>query len=94
MSRIVVSADVNLRGTLAQPSLIGRADVQRERLETLRAVLGSASLGEAATMLGVHRNTIAYRVARLEEVSGWDLSDPDLCLALALATRLVHSAQV
>ncbi len=79
---------------LLAPILVGRADVQRERLETLRAVLGSASLGEAATMLGVHRNTIAYRVARLEEVSGWDLSDPDLRLALALATRLVHSAQV
>ncbi|HET9346856.1 MAG TPA: helix-turn-helix domain-containing protein [Candidatus Limnocylindrales bacterium] len=79
---------------LLAPILVGRADVQRERLDTLRAVLGSASLAEAATMLGVHRNTIAYRVTRLEAVTGWDLSDPDLRLALALASRLVHSAQV
>jgi hypothetical protein len=28
-ARIVVSADVNLRGTMAQPSLMGRADIQR-----------------------------------------------------------------
>jgi sugar diacid utilization regulator len=78
---------------LLAPILVGRREVQEERLATLRAVLGSASLGEAAGQLGVHRNTIAYRVARLEAMTGWDLSDPDLRLALALAARLVHSAQ-
>ena len=61
----------------------GGPDVQQERLETLRAVLGSASLGEAATRLGVHRNTVAYRVSRLEQLAGWDLADPDLRFALA-----------
>ena len=66
---------------------------QEERLETLRAVLGSASLGEAATRLGVHRNTIAYRVRRLEELTGWDLADPDLRFALELAARIVQAAQ-
>jgi hypothetical protein len=78
---------------LLGPILVGRRSVQDERLATLRAVLGSASLGEAAQRLGVHRNTIAYRVGRLEALTGWDLSDPDLRLALALAARLVHSAQ-
>ena len=78
---------------LLAPILVGRREVQDERLATLRAVLGSASLGEAAQRLGVHRNTIAYRVARLEAMTGWDLSDADLRLALALAGRLVHSAQ-
>jgi DNA-binding PucR family transcriptional regulator len=43
--------------------------------------------------VGVHRNTIAYRVARLEELGEWDLADPDLRLALALAVRLVLNAQ-
>ena len=55
---------------------------RRERLATLRAVLGSASIGEAADRLGVHRNTVAYRVARLEAVGGWDLGDPELRFAL------------
>ena len=31
--------------------------------------------------------------SEVERLTGWDLSDPDLRLALALAARLVHSAQ-
>jgi hypothetical protein len=77
---------------LLAPILVGRAETQQERLATLRAVLGSASLSEAATQLGVHRNTVAYRVARLEQRTGWDLSDPDLRFAVLLAVRVVHSA--
>ena len=78
---------------LLDPILVGRPEVQRERLDTLRAVLGSPSLNEAATRLGVHRNTVAYRVARLEELAAWDLSDPDLRFALELAVRVVQNAQ-
>ena len=79
---------------LLGPILVGRPDVQRERLDTLRAVLGSASLGEAAARLGIHRNTVAYRVHRLEQTGEWDLSDPDLRFALELAARIVQNHQV
>jgi DNA-binding PucR family transcriptional regulator len=78
---------------LLDPIMVGRPEVQRERLDTLRAVLGSPSLNEAATRLGVHRNTVAYRVARLEELASWDLTDPDLRFALELAVRVVQNAQ-
>jgi hypothetical protein len=78
---------------LLAPILVGRAAVQDERVATLRTVLESTSLGEAAARLGVHRNTIAYRVARLEALGGWDLADPDLRLALGLAARVVQNAQ-
>lgn len=78
---------------LLGPILVGRPEVQRDRLETLQAVLGSASLGEAATRLRVHRNTVAYRVARLETLGDWDLSDPDLRFTLELATRIMQNAQ-
>lgn len=77
---------------LLAPILVGSAARQRDRLETLRAVLGSASLGEAATRLGVHRNTVAYRVSRLEALGDWDLSDPDLRFSLELAARLMQDA--
>ncbi|HEV7809670.1 MAG TPA: helix-turn-helix domain-containing protein, partial [Candidatus Limnocylindrales bacterium] len=79
---------------LLAPLLVGRADVRRERLETLRAVLDHPDAAEAAAALGVHRNTIAYRVRRIEEATGWRLTDPDLRLPLALALRLVHEEQV
>jgi DNA-binding PucR family transcriptional regulator len=78
---------------LLGPILSGRSERRRDRLATLRAVVESASLGEAAARLGVHRNTVAYRVARLEALGGWDLSDPDLRFALALAVRLVQDEQ-
>ncbi len=65
----------------------------RERLATLRAVLDHGGAGEAAAALGIHRNTLAYRVRNLEARTGWDLADPDLRLALAVAVRVVQSAQ-
>ena len=80
------------RGLLA-PLLDGRAATRRQRLETLRAVLDGAGLGEAAADLGVHRNTIAYRVEAIERDTGWDLRDRDLRLALQVALRVVHRAQ-
>ncbi|HEX5012585.1 MAG TPA: helix-turn-helix domain-containing protein [Candidatus Limnocylindrales bacterium] len=75
---------------LLAPILVGRDGVQQERLRTLQAVLEAGSLGEAAARLGVHRNTVAYRVGRLEELGGWDLSDPDLRFALSVATRILR----
>jgi DNA-binding PucR family transcriptional regulator len=56
-------------------------------------VLETPSIGEAAARLGVHRNTVGYRVARLETLGGWDLADPDLRFALLVAVRLVQSDQ-
>lgn len=78
---------------LLAPILTGSAARQHDRLETLAAVVGSASIGDAAARLGVHRNTVAYRIGRLESIAGWDLSDPDLRFALELAIRLVQNAQ-
>jgi purine catabolism regulator len=75
---------------LLAPLLGGRADVRRERLATLRAVLDQPGLAEAADALGVHRNTVAYRVHRIEEATGWRLADPELRFPLALALRLVQ----
>jgi hypothetical protein len=78
---------------LLAPLMTGREATRRDRLATLRAVLETATLGEAAARLEVHRNTVAYRVARLEAIGGWDLSDPDLRLALTISVRLVQDAQ-
>ena len=83
-----------LAHTLLEPLLAGRPDVRQEHLATLRSVLDRGGAGEAATMLGVHRNTIAYRLRRIEAVTGWDLADPELRLALSIALRLVQDHQV
>ena len=75
---------------LLAPLLRSRPDVRREHLATLRAILDYPGLAEAAATLGVHRNTVAYRLRRIETLTGWSLADPDLRFPLALALRLVQ----
>lgn len=57
---------------------------------TLRAYLDAfGDIGEAATSVNVHPNTFRYRVRRLSELSGLDLSDPDERLAAEIQLRLL-----
>jgi purine catabolism regulator len=57
-------------------------------LATLAAYLDAeSSVAETAAVLGVHRNTVADRIARVERLLGVDLADPETRLALHLATR-------
>lgn len=79
-----------LAHAVLEPLLSGRPDVRREHLATLSAYLERGGVGEAATALGVHRNTATYRLRRIEALTGWDLADPDLRMSLLLALRLVQ----
>jgi hypothetical protein len=83
-----------LAKALLEPILTGRPDVRREHVATLRAYLDRGGVNEAAAALGVHRNTVTYRLRRIEQLSGWRLSDPDLRVALTLAVRIVQDAQL
>jgi PucR family transcriptional regulator, purine catabolism regulatory protein len=83
-----------LARAVLEPLLDARPDVRRERLETMRALLAHGGVGEAAAALGVHRNTVAYRLRRIEAATGWRLADPDLRLPLAVAVGLVQEDQV
>lgn len=80
-----------LARALLDPLLAERAGIRRGHLATLRAVLDHGGLGEAATALGVHRNTISYRLHRIEAITGWNLADPEVRFALSIALRLVHN---
>jgi DNA-binding PucR family transcriptional regulator len=79
-----------LARAVLEPLLASRPDVRREHLATLRSYIDRGGVGEAATSLGIHRNTATYRLRRIEALTGWDLGDPDLRLALAMALRLVQ----
>ncbi|HJW22112.1 MAG TPA: helix-turn-helix domain-containing protein [Candidatus Limnocylindrales bacterium] len=81
-----------LARAILEPLQAGRPDVRRERLETLRAILDHGGVNEAAAALGVHRNTVAYRLRRIEDLTGWQLADPELRVPLALALRIVQDA--
>jgi purine catabolism regulator len=83
-----------LARAVLEPLLDARPDVRRERLETLRAILAYGGVSEAAAALGVHRNTVAYRLRRIEAATRWHLADPDLRLPLAVALEFVQEEQV
>ena len=57
-------------------------------VRTLAAYLDAeSSLAETAAVLGVHRNTVAARIARIQHLLGVNLTEPDDRLALHLACR-------
>ena len=62
-----------------------------ELLETLTVYLDHESgVSATAIALGVHRNTVAMRIARAQELLGIDLADTDARLALHLACRALR----
>lgn len=68
------------------PLADGEQARHRDLLSTLGAVIDQRSVGEAAEVLGVHRHTVMYRVARLKEL-GVDVEDPARRHLLWLALR-------
>jgi DNA-binding PucR family transcriptional regulator len=51
------------------------------------------SYNASASALSVHRNTLKYRLRRIRDVSGYDLSAPDTVFNLQLATRAWRTTQ-
>ena len=63
-----------------------------ELLPTLEAFFAADnSLAETASRLHLHRNTVAYRLRRIEQISGHQLGDPETRLALHLGLRVRHA---
>ena len=70
-------------------------DRRGELIHSLETYLDAGgSLTAASGMLGVHRNTLSYRLNRIEELLGQDLSDPRVrfLLQFALAARRSRQA--
>ena len=75
------------------------AEIDRQEgtayLPTLQALFDSDGSREImAQLMGVHKNTIAYRLNRLGEVTGVDLSDPDLIMHLKLGLLVYRFSQI
>lgn len=57
-------------------------------LETLRTYLEAGEQLAAAQRLGVHPNTLRYRLDRIREISGANLEEPETRLNLSVALRV------
>ena len=73
-------------GPLQRQEAQGRASAPL--VATVEALAGASwSPRAAARRLNVHVNTLLYRLQRVRELTGRDLDDPDVRLALTLALR-------
>jgi sugar diacid utilization regulator len=65
-----------------------------ELVHTLSRYLACGGSYEAtANALSIHRSTLKYRLQRIREISGHNLSDPDTAFNLQLATRAWETVQ-
>jgi hypothetical protein len=62
-----------------------------ELLPTLEAYLAEGSVHGAAALLSVHRNSVMYRLKRIEEITRIDLDDPETRFLVHLALRAHRS---
>lgn len=88
LSDLMAGQDVKLSGPLDR---LREYDLRHDAtLEpTLRAWLDSfGDVAMAAASLHVHKNTLRYRLARIVEIAGVDLTDPETRFALMLQFRL------
>lgn len=57
-----------------------------DMLDTLRIYLEAyRNISKTAKTLVIHRNTLLYRITKIEEILGRDLGDPHVCIELLLA---------
>ncbi|MFN8592406.1 MAG: helix-turn-helix domain-containing protein [Thermomicrobiales bacterium] len=81
---------------LYEQTLGSLLDYDRQNSADLVSTLGAffaanGSPKEAAERLGVHRNTVLYRLDRIREITGFDLEDANVRMRLQLALY-VHTA--
>jgi DNA-binding PucR family transcriptional regulator len=58
---------------------------RRDLLRTLRALFSArGNASEAADRMFLHRNSMLYRLERIQKLTGLDLKDPRVALALQL----------
>ena len=92
LATLLVNSDTGLVGTLRRKLFAPLADMtdkQQERLlETLRAWLDSqGNVVEIAERLGVHPQTVRYRMRQLQATFGESLRDPSARFEMELALR-------
>jgi purine catabolism regulator len=89
--RLLLSVGTDELNSFYRDSIGRLADYDRhhegELLHTLEAMLQYPALAETAKALHVHRNTLLYRLQRIQEIANLNLDDGETRLTLHLALR-------
>jgi hypothetical protein len=95
LADVLEAVRTRLESLESQDSKLARLRAQDDQrktdlVPTLQAYLDAlGDVGLAASRLGVHPNTLRYRLQRMAQVADIDLDDPDERLLLALELRLL-----
>lgn len=103
-NRVVSFRELGIYGMLepfvGDPSTADTEDVEKlidydkqnqtALLPTLEAFFEAGASGDAAAMLFVHRNTVAYRLRAVKRITGLDVREADARLLLEIQLRLAR----
>ncbi|MFZ4452646.1 PucR family transcriptional regulator [Salibacterium aidingense] len=93
--RIIPSDDLQKFCSYTLQALSDASYSDQSLLHTLSIYLEThCHISETAKRLYVHRNTVIYRLEKIEELLGQNLKDPDTTLRLRLALRIQSSFQL
>ena len=85
LEELARSPDLAPFGELVRPLVEHDRARRSDLVRTLRTYFASgANASEAADRMFLHRNSMLYRLARIQKLTGLDLKDPRAALALQL----------
>ncbi len=80
---------------LVRPLVERDRERRSDLVRTLRAYFAAGSnASEAADRMFLHRNSMLYRLARIQDLTGLDLKDPGAALALQLGLLALERGEV
>ena len=88
------SADLAPFGELVRPLVEHDRERRSDLVRTLRAYFAAgANASEAADRMFLHRNSMLYRLARIQRLTGLDLKDSRAALALQLGLLALEKGE-
>ena len=88
------SADLAPFGELVRPLVEHDRERRSDLVRTLRAYFAAgANASEAADRMFLHRNSMLYRLERIQKLTGLDLKDPGASLALQLGLLALEKGE-
>ncbi len=89
------SPDLAPFGELVRPLVEHDRERRSDLVRTLRAYFAAgANASEAADRMFLHRNSMLYRLERIQKLTGLDLKDPGASLALQLGLLALKKGDV
>ena len=94
LSELARSPDLASFEELVRPLVERDRERRSDLVSTLRAYFASGgNASEAADQMFLHRNSMLYRLSRIQELTGLDLKDPDASLALRLGLLVLEKGE-